>query len=1560
MSQVPKPPSTPKPSAPKPSGSSGVPASGQGSTPKFSKPANGPESPKQATPPKAKDAVTDSQAAKPTTPAQNTTPRAGGGDPKGPPKSSKDVLKDQRNASASQPKSSEPSTQKPAPASKADAAKGAAKEKAGKAAEQGVDSLAGSGASKDLKNMVAKEDENGDKVSATERGISAAKNAGRAANIAFGGRNEAINKGIDKAGDALSAGARFTKRKKRELKDAVSGKNMMDAATNTTAKDRNKKSGPGMGKAAAGNQGKNPSQKGQGQGQGGGDAQGTMSTKKKMALGAGGLIVVIAVFAMFIFSGGAVLGGINGQPGDESDDAVMEYIPGGEEGWYEVATWAVKGQENDAPPRQVPWTMVLGLAAEQTDLGRYSPYDAIDREPDRETSAIIGSGGGGGGGGGGGANTGNVNIQNTGDMDRSNPAWRQQVAMEAFVSAGYSPEQSAGIVGNMITESGVEPTQAEIGKAFPSDWGWGLVQWTFGRNTTIVNKVKDELGAKYYTDDPASLNDDEWVELMELQVSHVIEELETTHAHAGEPLKASSTPEEASSIFLEKFEVPADIPGNRPVRAAQAKEVLRIYEDGGVDAISDGDVAVNITREEAEYLTFHTEDHVRSAPVATKQCAVENPDPPIGGGEGEGVGPFLLNERSAEQARNEGYDPQSPCVARWIANNLSKATGEVLADEEAGHEYHKKAPWPYGGDVAAGPNGGGGGSGTSGSIASGDGSVRLPLENAGAPSSGYGPRGNPTGGGEYQMHKGTDWAVPGGTPIGAVADGVVAEVVPNNDGSGWGNYVRIDHEIGGKNVQSLYAHMQESSSLKVGDEVKAGDIVGPVGTTGDSTGDHLHLEILVEGEHVDPEKWLAENGADPGGNVAGDLTDLVVTDNMSNSEDEESDEEEATEEEEEEANEEEESDDEEVDEEQQAKDDFEDNVAFWEAVVQRTGLFADRNASGETCELKGGDNDNSDESFTQQIIYSFHCEIAKSPELNTIEQAIYSMPDADADEDEVKDFESEPVFKAIADRYDAEQRVIQEALQVSYTASKWDAEKCTEDGERAGLFQLTVEEMEAAGYEADERCDSAKNAAAAAKLFADGESKPVKDRPSDDGDFQPALGGWDNISIAVGTEDREDFATMGNGSANVAVVGRCEEVMEDWVDQIAKEAGGSDDEPGFADLADEEDLSAEEKRARIRDGNAWSDEAAGGGFLGSGWGKVTPPHLSDDCGGGTARDYAERIGEVAVSMAAEEDDEDRKKAMLGFAKWNELLRGEAGGEPIVGVSSLVERLSVYSYDYPEVPVTQDAIAQMMLGELGGRDGYVPLHQRAVEYAIFFGGLSQPFDTAKRIYGSLEEAASSGGGGGGTSGPTPSGGQTEVDAEGCPVEPGPIEGAMTGGSEEIGINELCKRSVEQARDAEAATALKWGFQQVGVQMYSQPQRMDKMYSDCSSFISRAYQEAAGVRLYEPGGNAWVTSTFIAEEGAPSVPQDELVPGDWFEPSSGHIVFVIADGFIMHASQPGDPIKIGTFYTGDYNKGGTINPDAYEDVAPTVDVGGDDKKDDKKKDDDKDKKEDEKDD
>jgi murein DD-endopeptidase MepM/ murein hydrolase activator NlpD len=124
-------------------------------------------------------------------------------------------------------------------------------------------------------------------------------------------------------------------------------------------------------------------------------------------------------------------------------------------------------------------------------------------------------------------------------------------------------------------------------------------------------------------------------------------------------------------------------------------------------------------------------------------------------------------------------------------------------------------------------------------------------------SSDFGPRVSPCSGCSSN-HRGVDF-VPGvGTPISAVADGVVRVV--RNDSGGFGTHVVIDHVLDGVPVSSTYAHMQVGSvPLSVGQAVSVGDTVGQVGNTGNSTGPHLHLEIKVKDAPVDSFAFLKAN-----------------------------------------------------------------------------------------------------------------------------------------------------------------------------------------------------------------------------------------------------------------------------------------------------------------------------------------------------------------------------------------------------------------------------------------------------------------------------------------------------------------------------------------------------------------------------------------------------------------------------------------------------------------------------------------------------------------------------
>ena len=98
-------------------------------------------------------------------------------------------------------------------------------------------------------------------------------------------------------------------------------------------------------------------------------------------------------------------------------------------------------------------------------------------------------------------------------------------------------------------------------------------------------------------------------------------------------------------------------------------------------------------------------------------------------------------------------------------------------------------------------------------------------------------------------HTGLDISAPRGTPIKAVADGTV--VFASQKGS-YGNLVKLDH---GNGVESWYAHTSKMY-VKKGQEVKAGDTIATVGSTGNSTGPHLHLEIRINGIHVNPQKYI--------------------------------------------------------------------------------------------------------------------------------------------------------------------------------------------------------------------------------------------------------------------------------------------------------------------------------------------------------------------------------------------------------------------------------------------------------------------------------------------------------------------------------------------------------------------------------------------------------------------------------------------------------------------------------------------------------------------------------
>lgn len=105
----------------------------------------------------------------------------------------------------------------------------------------------------------------------------------------------------------------------------------------------------------------------------------------------------------------------------------------------------------------------------------------------------------------------------------------------------------------------------------------------------------------------------------------------------------------------------------------------------------------------------------------------------------------------------------------------------------------------------------------------------------------------------WRMHWGTDFGAPCGTRLYAVADGTVASARWQG---GFGNYVVIDHgKVGGKYLSSGYAH-QSKMAVRAGQKVRQGQVIGYVGTTGLSTGCHLHFQIYANGTPVNPMAYL--------------------------------------------------------------------------------------------------------------------------------------------------------------------------------------------------------------------------------------------------------------------------------------------------------------------------------------------------------------------------------------------------------------------------------------------------------------------------------------------------------------------------------------------------------------------------------------------------------------------------------------------------------------------------------------------------------------------------------
>ena len=194
----------------------------------------------------------------------------------------------------------------------------------------------------------------------------------------------------------------------------------------------------------------------------------------------------------------------------------------------------------------------------------------------------------------------------------------------------------------------------------------------------------------------------------------------------------------------------------------------------------------------------------------------------------------------------------NPAQANEAAATTTQITGAVATQNATGDREFSElfASWKSidttGGIVATSP-----------SIAAISVPAGMPLQSA-MLTSDYGMRTHPVLGGR-RNHKGVDLAQPTGTPVYATADGIVSKAEPY---SSYGNYIQIEH---GGELQTRYAHLS-GYAVGAGEQVRKGQLIGFVGSTGRSTGPHLHYEVRVAGEAVDPTPYMVDTqlaAADP-------------------------------------------------------------------------------------------------------------------------------------------------------------------------------------------------------------------------------------------------------------------------------------------------------------------------------------------------------------------------------------------------------------------------------------------------------------------------------------------------------------------------------------------------------------------------------------------------------------------------------------------------------------------------------------------------------------------------
>jgi surface antigen len=1150
-----------------------------------------------------------------------------------------------------------------------------------------------------------------------------------------------------------------------------------------------------------------------GHGSGSGSVEGR-SRRKAVAIGLP-VMAVFGVLLMFaaLLGGQMAIDGTQTQPTSTSDNKVEPYTPGG---WLSVLKNAAATTAGEPDYANVPWTVLAGVARAQTDFGRYSPYDNIDRDPGR-TGPEISPGGTG---------TSDVNAD---DTSGAGPGPIQGVSGPGE-STSLSPDHPGPPAGDLSHQLGWflwALRDHESGGNYTARNGdaCGAYQYL---TSTWVGKNKgdgyaDACAAPPSVQDKRALSDviDSW------NGYHMWQQVAADHLI---PAWANSTqgwnrcPNVCVSEDPEKgnptvWQYVDDV--MKRMRQAAADHPATGTEPAGYDGGSGGGV------------TPATGRFGRGAGPVASACDLKNPSPDIGGKDQQGVGPFLLTPAAAADMRGQGTDPNNPCeAARYAAHKLAVAAKNVYLNQNVQVTPRNTAASPSTTDYP-----------WDGLVTGGDpwGMMYgqcvsfvawMVYKNSGGEEepprvgmAGWAPSDADKSPINANWGNAGDWAAAAEKAGFAVDDtpkvGAVAQWLPGTlgPGSSVGHVAYVTAVYSDGSIDLAQYNFWEDSTYSTVHMPRGG------GWDGSNGHDPIFAAWPDHFLHVNDDR-VAQNvqqtpGAAPSATAASGTARAKVTTGSllwkPNGNDT----------------------------------DMANARRYWGLAIDVANIFADRSAKpGQPCALPPADK-KSPWSVSFKITYIWRCETNRMSSLYLVTGA------------EEKD--GEYTYSVENDRYAAAQTLVSEAMSVSYGAGKWETKCDNKASSRQGIFPLTPEEARAAGV--TDRCDQEQNIDKTARYVLAVEKTRPEQRAKKLGPYQPMVGGWQKVGIAMGQE-LKTFSKLGPGDTFNAS-DACTKVMTEYLTSLAPYASA------FARLTKPpaQDRQWSEQLSRLEEAH-----------------HLTPPSADPACHTGSwSSGYDSALAQVAIGLAG--NDTAHAANLEGLANYFQAAEqaGAATATPVAGKDPLaIPRLATYPLKPVDVPMASDTTE--VWSQLGNSNGMaVPLDQLAIEYAWFYGGVIAPFDSAGKRIGSLANDSS-------TVGTV----QLTVGPDGCP-ETAP-KNTLLNGADKIGIHKLCVDSVAKARTPQAAMAIKWALSSLGWP-YTQhiPARNTDHAADCSSFVSRAYLSAIP-GLYK--GNAPTTDVLRAVKWTHKIPLSQAQPGDLVEPLSGHVVMHLADGYNVQESHTGE--------------------------------------------------------